>query len=92
MSARAVSCSLLAAMTPPANSVVLWIGSGSGPTPLTVPKGPKLPEDYQKSSTRHFMREVNRLGVTCGRPVASAVIGRAQMRAALDHLAGNPDP
>ena len=30
----------------------------------TLAKGPKLPEDYQKNSTRHFMREVNRLGVT----------------------------
>ena len=30
----------------------------------TLAKGPKLPVDYQKNSTRHFMREVNRLGVT----------------------------
>lgn len=30
----------------------------------TLAKGPKLPHDYQKNSTRHFMREVNRLGVT----------------------------
>lgn len=30
----------------------------------TLAKGPKLPEDYQKNSTRHFMREVNRLGIT----------------------------
>jgi predicted amidohydrolase YtcJ len=27
-------------------------------------KGPKLPPEYQKNSTRHFMREVNRLGIT----------------------------
>jgi len=27
-------------------------------------KGPKLPTEYQKNSTRHFMREINRLGVT----------------------------
>ena len=27
-------------------------------------KGPKLPAEYQKNSTRHFMREINRLGVT----------------------------
>lgn len=27
-------------------------------------KGPKLPYDYQINSTRHFMREMNRLGVT----------------------------
>jgi predicted amidohydrolase YtcJ len=30
----------------------------------TLAKGPKLPSEYQKNSTRHFMREVNRLGVT----------------------------
>jgi predicted amidohydrolase YtcJ len=30
----------------------------------TLAKGPKLPPDYQKNSTRHFLREVNRLGVT----------------------------
>jgi predicted amidohydrolase YtcJ len=27
-------------------------------------KGPKLPPEYQLNSTRHFMREMNRLGVT----------------------------
>jgi predicted amidohydrolase YtcJ len=30
----------------------------------TLAKGPKLAPEYQKNSTRHFMREVNRLGVT----------------------------
>jgi predicted amidohydrolase YtcJ len=30
----------------------------------TLSKGPKLPPEYQKNSTRHFMREINRLGVT----------------------------
>jgi len=30
----------------------------------TLAKGPKLSTEYQKNSTRHFMREVNRLGVT----------------------------
>jgi len=30
----------------------------------TLAKGPKLPPEYQKNSTRHFMREVNRLGIT----------------------------
>jgi predicted amidohydrolase YtcJ len=30
----------------------------------TLDKGPKLPFDYQLNSTRHFMRELNRLGVT----------------------------
>src|SRR5467141_63519 len=50
--------------------------AGGEPTGLLIAKpkatiryarlegGPKLPEDYQKNSTRHFMREVNRLGVT----------------------------
>ena len=26
--------------------------------------GPKLPPDYQRNSTRHFLRELNRLGIT----------------------------
>jgi predicted amidohydrolase YtcJ len=30
----------------------------------TLDKGPKLPFEYQLNSTRHFMRELNRLGVT----------------------------
>lgn len=30
----------------------------------TLARGPKLPPEYQMSSTRHFMRELNRLGVT----------------------------
>jgi predicted amidohydrolase YtcJ len=30
----------------------------------TLAMGPKLPFDYQLNSTRHFMRELNRLGVT----------------------------
>jgi predicted amidohydrolase YtcJ len=30
----------------------------------TLAKGPKLPIEYQLSSTRHFMRELNRLGIT----------------------------
>jgi predicted amidohydrolase YtcJ len=30
----------------------------------TLAKGPKLPFDYQVNSTRHFMRELNRLGVS----------------------------
>ena len=30
----------------------------------TLDKGPKLPFDFQLNSTRHFMRELNRLGVT----------------------------
>ncbi|HKP27190.1 MAG TPA: amidohydrolase [Dongiaceae bacterium] len=30
----------------------------------TLAKGPKLPLEYQLNSTRHFMRDLNRLGVT----------------------------
>jgi predicted amidohydrolase YtcJ len=30
----------------------------------TLGKGPKLPFDYQLNSTRHFMRELNRFGIT----------------------------
>jgi predicted amidohydrolase YtcJ len=30
----------------------------------TLAKGPRLPFEYQLNSTRHFMRELNRLGVT----------------------------
>jgi predicted amidohydrolase YtcJ len=30
----------------------------------TLARGPKLPVEYQLNSTRHFMRELNRLGVT----------------------------
>src|SRR5246500_1954443 len=30
----------------------------------TLAKGPKLPLEYQVNSTRHFMRDLNRLGVT----------------------------
>ncbi|PSM51427.1 metal-dependent hydrolase [Campylobacter blaseri] len=30
----------------------------------SLAKGPKLPIDYQINSTRHFMRELNRLGIT----------------------------
>ncbi|SFV36186.1 hypothetical protein SAMN05428990_3347 [Pseudoxanthomonas sp. YR558] len=30
----------------------------------TLALGPKLPAEYQRNSTRHFMRELNRLGIT----------------------------
>jgi predicted amidohydrolase YtcJ len=30
----------------------------------TLAKGPRLPAEYQENSTTHFMRELNRLGVT----------------------------
>src|SRR3984893_18338721 len=36
-------------------------------------------------------RGVNRLRVPCGRPVAAAIVRRAQMRAAFQDLPGNPD-
>jgi predicted amidohydrolase YtcJ len=59
---------------PPAGEIVR--DASGGPTGLllakpnaailyaTLAKGPKLPFDYQLNSTRHFMRELNRLGVT----------------------------
>jgi predicted amidohydrolase YtcJ len=30
----------------------------------TLARGPKLPSEYQLNSTRHFLRELNRLGIT----------------------------
>ncbi len=30
----------------------------------TLAKGPKLPPEHQRNSTRHFMRELNRFGIT----------------------------
>ena len=59
---------------PPAGEIVR--GPDGTPTGLLLAKpnagilyatlalGPKLPFDYQLNSTRHFMRELNRLGVT----------------------------
>jgi predicted amidohydrolase YtcJ len=59
---------------PPAGEIVR--DAGGNPTGLllakpnaailyaTLAKVPKLPFDYQVNSTRHFMRELNRLGVT----------------------------
>ncbi|WP_445143659.1 amidohydrolase [Dyella sp. Tek66A03] len=59
---------------PPGGEIVL--DSAGNPTGLllakpnaavlyaTLAKGPKLPFDYQINSTRHFMRDLNRLGVT----------------------------
>ena len=42
--------------------------SSRAPTPRfstpRSPKGPKLPPEHQMNSTRHFMRELNRLGLT----------------------------
>ena len=59
----------------PPGGQILRYGSGN-PTGLllakpnaailysTLAKGPKLPLEYQVNSTRHFMRELNRLGIT----------------------------
>ena len=30
----------------------------------TLARGPKLPEEYQYNSSIHYMREMNRLGIT----------------------------
>jgi len=60
--------------TPPGGAIVR--DANGNPTGLLLAKpnagilyaalarGPKLPFDYQLNSTRHFMRELNRLGVT----------------------------
>jgi predicted amidohydrolase YtcJ len=59
---------------PPAGEIVR--DAGGNPTGIliarpnalilyaTLAKGPKLPPDYQANSSRHFMRELNRLGIT----------------------------
>jgi len=59
---------------PPGGRIVR--GAGGEPTGLllaqpnalllysALAKGPRLPYDYQLNSTRHFLRELNRLGVT----------------------------
>jgi predicted amidohydrolase YtcJ len=70
---RAVGCSK-ATPNPPGGEIVR--DRNGNPTGLllaqpdaailysTLARGPKLPREYQKNSSRHFMREVNRLGVT----------------------------
>ena len=59
---------------PPAGEIVR--DAGGNPTGIliarpnalilyaTLAKGPKLPPEYQANSSRHFMRELNRLGIT----------------------------
>jgi predicted amidohydrolase YtcJ len=39
----------------------------------TLAKGPKLPLEYQVNSTRQFMRELNRLGVTSASMPAAVI-------------------
>src|SRR5262245_3881613 len=60
------------------------------------PNGPSLcsslaplPDDASESDMAH--RGVDWLSVARGRPVAAAVVGGAQMRAALEDLAGDVD-
>ena len=40
----------------------------------TLAKGPKLPPEHQMNSTRHFMRELNRLGLTSVIDAAKTII------------------
>jgi predicted amidohydrolase YtcJ len=57
----------------------------------TLARGPKLPVECQPNSTRHFMRELNRLGVTsvrsglsCAAPTSSGesvLLGEAMIEA-----------
>ena len=57
---RARSCA-----TPHGNPTGLFVAKPNAAILYaTLAKGPKLPFDYQLNSTRHFMRELNRLGVT----------------------------
>src|SRR5580700_4664321 len=60
--------------TPPGGQIE--VGDGGSPTGVLIAKpnamllysalakGPKLPPDYQANSSRHFMRELNRLAIT----------------------------
>ena len=71
--------------TPDPPGGVIARGRGGEPTGLllakpnaailynTLARGPKLPVEYQLNSTRHFMRELNRLGLTSAisRPMAT---------------------
>ena len=53
----------------------------------TLAKGPKLPPEYQINSTRHFMRELNRLGVTSVIDAGGGFQNYPEDYAVIQHLA-----
>lgn len=53
----------------------------------TLAKGPKLPLDMQVNSTRHFMRELNRLGVTSAIDAGGGFQSYPEDYAIIDQLA-----
>jgi predicted amidohydrolase YtcJ len=55
----------------------------------TLAKGPKLPFDYQLNSTRHFMRELNRLGVTGAIDAGGGFQNYPEDYAVIEKLAGD---
>ena len=52
-------------------------------------KGPKLPLEYQINSTRHFMRELNRLGITSVIDAGGGFQNYPDDYAVIDHLEKN---
>src|SRR5271170_1956931 len=55
----------------------------------TLAKGPKLPLEYQLNSTRHFMRELNRLGVTGAIDAGGGFQNYPEDYAVIEKLAGD---
>ncbi|RDI97354.1 amidohydrolase [Dyella solisilvae] len=55
----------------------------------TLAKGPKLPFEYQLNSTRHFMRELNRLGVTGAIDAGGGFQNYPEDYAVIEKLAGD---
>jgi predicted amidohydrolase YtcJ len=53
----------------------------------TLAKGPKLPFDWQVNSTRHFMRELNRLGVTSAIDAGGGYQNYPEDYQVIEHLA-----
>ncbi len=53
----------------------------------TLARGPKLPPEYQLNSTRHFMRELNRLGVTSAIDAGGGLQNYPDDYAVIDELA-----